>query len=127
MYSIYNIYNNHPLQSLDKLVTKSLERVRELLLALSLPLGTVLAGDSTTARKGNVHDVLAVVALVAVETLVGEAQLGQGDGSLAGRGAAVGVAPDAVVLKEEENRLAIFNTSRTTMMNIQACRRRQQP
>lgn len=88
------------LQASNQSLTLSSDAVLELLLVLGLPVGTRLARDGSSALECNVKNILAAVALVAIEALVGEAELAKSQRGLACEGAAVGVAPDAIELEE---------------------------
>lgn len=95
---IFYVRCSQHLKAADKLVTESLDAVLKVGSLLGLPVGAALAGDGVGTGEGNVQDVLGVVAVVASETLVGEAEVAQGDGSLTSGGESVGVTPDTVVL-----------------------------
>lgn len=96
----------------DKLVTKSLDAVLKVRSLLGLPVGTALAGDRVGTGKGNVQDVLGVVAVVASQTLVGEAEVAHGDGSFTSGGETVGVTPDAVVLQKKHLSVCVVHLIR---------------
>lgn len=86
---------------MDELVAERGDAGLELVVALSIPLCAVGAGDSIGAGEGNVHDVVLIVARVAVDALA-VAGRGERDGGLADHGVvaviAVHVSPDTVDL-----------------------------
>lgn len=87
------------LQAADQLVTKAFDALRKVGGVGSLPIGAILAGNGISAGKGNVHNILGVMAVVASEVLVGEAQLAHRQRRFASGCTAVGVAPNTIVLK----------------------------
>lgn len=84
----------------DKTLTKTADALLELPLVSSAPVGTVAARDGLIAGKGNVEDVVGAVAVVAGDATVGEADLAESNGRLAGTGTAVGITPNTVVLNK---------------------------
>lgn len=84
----------------DKALTKAADTLLKRPLVASLPVGAVGARLGLVTSKGNVEDVVGAVAVVASDAFVGEADLAEGDGSLASSGAAVGITPDTVVLRD---------------------------
>lgn len=87
----------HQLQRSDELITNGLDAVLEGLGVAGLPVGAILSGNSLVTRESNVENVLGVVAVVAREALVREAQLAKGQRGFASGSEAVGVSPDTVV------------------------------
>lgn len=85
------------LQRVDEPVANGLDAVLKGFSVASLPVGTVLSGNSLVTWESNVENVLGVVAVIARETFVGETQLAQGQRGLTSGSEAVGVSPDTVV------------------------------
>jgi hypothetical protein len=81
----------------------------ELKAVTSIPCGAVGARNSVLGCETNIENVGLSVAIVAVQTLVREAELGQSDGCLARGPETVGVAPDAVELTVARKMMCLYN------------------
>lgn len=91
------------LPSLSKLshqpITKALDAIFKLAYILRLPLGPILARHGFVAREANIQNILVTVSLVAIQVLVGKAELRKGNGCLSRRRLLVGVTPDTIPLR----------------------------
>jgi hypothetical protein len=70
-------------QSSNKLITQRLDTVLKFLRAAGPPVSSVLSGHGLVTREAKIQDVLGIVAAVAGDSVIGEAQLGQRNGRLA--------------------------------------------
>lgn len=104
-------------QSSNKAITDALEAVLELLRARRRPGSSIRAGHGIRSLETNVKNIVRSVAVVAIQTLVGEAQLPEGQRRLAGRREAVGVAPDTVELGRQH--FYSINVMRRTSWSLQ--------
>lgn len=85
------------LKTRDQFITKRLDAVFERFAVLRFP---VCLGSRNCALSGeaNVQDILFTMSAVTGNVVIREAEFGQRDGSFSGRGVAVGIAPDTIVL-----------------------------
>jgi hypothetical protein len=85
------------LEARNELISNIFDAVLEGLGVASVPVG-LSARHSVLAREPDEKNIVFTVAVVSSEAVVWVAHVCKGYGGLSGRGAAVGIAPDAVEL-----------------------------